>query len=99
MSPLLTQSGHRAAEFQCPLSRVKRTPPEHALMSAFDPKRTLHFGRLSRSGATLIHEGQRFWAAHVAGLQSVKLETAVFDQLLDWSVEVTTTANTFPSRS
>jgi len=27
------------------------------------------------------------------------LETAVFDQLLDWSVEVTTTANTFPSRS
>ena len=65
-------------------------------MSAFDPKRTLHFGLLSRSGAPLIHEGQRFWAAHVTGLQSVKLETAVFDQLLDWSVEVTTTANTFP---
>ena len=45
---------------------------------------------LSRSGATLIHEGQRFWAAHVAGLQSVKLETAVFDQLLDWLSRKTT---------
>jgi adenylate cyclase len=62
-------------------------------------KRTLHFRLLSRSGATLIHEGQRFWAAHVAGLQSVKLETAVFDQVLDGSVEVATTANAFPSRS
>ena len=78
---------------------TKRTFNRSVAMSAFDPKRTLHFGLLSRSGATLIHEGQRFWAAHVAGLQSVKLETAVFDQLLDWSVEVTTTANTFPSRS
>src|SRR6516162_2287724 len=82
--PLLALSGHSATEFQCPL---------------FDPKRTLYFVLLSRSGATLIHEGQRFWAAHVAGLQPVKLKAAVFDQLLDWSVEVTTTANTFPSRS
>src|SRR5262249_8557897 len=28
---------------------------------------------------TLIYVGQRFWAAHVAGFQSVKLEAAVFD--------------------
>src|SRR5215469_18804545 len=84
---------------QCPLLEVKRTSARHCEMSAFDPKRTLYFVLLSRSGATLIHEGQRFWAAHVAGLQPVKLKAAVFDQLLDWSVEVTTTANTFPSRS
>ena len=34
MSPLLAQSGHRATEFQCPLSGVKRTSLEHTLMSA-----------------------------------------------------------------
>src|SRR5262249_7846781 len=82
----------------CPF-RSKADITSTSMTSVIDPKRTLHSGLLSRSGAPLVHEGQRFWAAHVAGLQSVKLETAVFDQLLDWSVEVTTTANTFPSRS
>ena len=76
MRLLLAQSGHSATEFQCPLLEVKRTSARHCEMSAFDPKRTLYFVLLSRSGATLIHEGQRFWAAHVASLQSVKLETA-----------------------
>jgi hypothetical protein len=38
--PLLAQSGHRAAEFQCPLLGVKRTLVGGAAMSAFDPKRT-----------------------------------------------------------
>src|SRR5215469_16960548 len=37
----MAQSGHSPAEFQCPLSGVKRTLPEPAPMSAFDPKRTL----------------------------------------------------------
>src|SRR5262249_403763 len=40
MSPLLAQSGHHGAEFQCLLLVVKRTSRGHALMSAFDPKRT-----------------------------------------------------------
>ena len=38
--PLLAQSGHSAAEFQCPLLGVKRTSDRGASMSAFDPKRT-----------------------------------------------------------
>ena len=38
--PLLAQSGHRAAEFQCLLLGVKRTFLQLAWMSAFDPKRT-----------------------------------------------------------
>jgi len=40
-SPLLAQSGHHAAEFQCLLLGVKRTSEECPAMSAFDPKRTL----------------------------------------------------------
>src|SRR5262249_30983748 len=99
--PLLALSGHSATEFQCPLLdlEVKRTSARHCEMSAFDPKRSLYFVLLSGSGAPLIKKGRRFCAAIVAGLQPVKLKAAVFDQLLDWSVEVTPTANTFPSRS
>ena len=41
VSPLLAQSGHSETELQCPLLGVKRTCCRHALMSAFDPKRTL----------------------------------------------------------
>src|SRR5262249_11846215 len=37
----MAQSGHLAAEFQCPLLGVKRTSYGRAPMSAFDPKRTL----------------------------------------------------------
>jgi hypothetical protein len=37
---LLAQSGHHDRRYLCPLSGVRRTSPEHALMSAFDPKRT-----------------------------------------------------------
>jgi hypothetical protein len=37
---LLVQSGHFAAEFQRPLSGVKRTSNGLASMSAYDPKRT-----------------------------------------------------------
>src|SRR5262249_16196166 len=40
MSPLMAQSGHHAAEFQCLLLGVKRTLLGGAPMSAFDPKRT-----------------------------------------------------------
>jgi hypothetical protein len=40
LCPLLAQSGHFAAEFQCPLLGVKRTSAKHAGMSANDPKRT-----------------------------------------------------------
>src|SRR5690242_8579190 len=36
----MTQSGHFAAEIQCPLSGVKRTSSSGNPMSAFDPKRT-----------------------------------------------------------
>src|SRR6516225_6754021 len=39
-SLLLAQSGHFAAEIQCPLLGVKRTLVAGAAMSAFDPKRT-----------------------------------------------------------
>jgi hypothetical protein len=39
--PLLAQSGHHAAEFQCLLWGVKRTLCGPHAMSAFDPKRTL----------------------------------------------------------
>jgi hypothetical protein len=35
------QSGHLAAEFQCPLLGVKRTWQVQSIMSGFDPKRTL----------------------------------------------------------
>ena len=38
--PLLAQSGHFVAEFQCPLLGVKRTSQIQAAMSANDPKRT-----------------------------------------------------------
>ena len=41
MSPLLAQSGHPYTLCQCPLLGVKRTSRGHALISAFDPKRTL----------------------------------------------------------
>jgi len=54
---------------------------------------------LARLGAALVHEGQRFWTAHVAGLETVKLETSIFDQRLDRAVEMATTAYTFPNRS
>ena len=40
VSLLLAQSGHSTVEFRCPLLGVKRTLPEPAPMSAFDPKRT-----------------------------------------------------------
>jgi hypothetical protein len=54
---------------------------------------------LARTGAALVHKGQRFWAANVAGFETVKLETSIFDQTLDRAVEMTTAAYTFPSRS
>jgi hypothetical protein len=38
--PLLADCGHFAADFQCPLLRVKQTLIGHAPISAFDPKRT-----------------------------------------------------------
>jgi hypothetical protein len=38
-SPLLAQSGHLAAEFQCPLLGVKRTLRKPSKMSASDPTR------------------------------------------------------------
>ena len=37
---LMAQSGHRDLTAECPLSGVKRTWPNRAAMSAFDPKRT-----------------------------------------------------------
>ena len=37
---VLALSGHGNGATQCPLLGVKRTSPEHPLMSAFDPKRT-----------------------------------------------------------
>ena len=37
----MAQSGHFAAESQCPLSGVKRTCRLHCEMSAYDQKRTL----------------------------------------------------------
>jgi hypothetical protein len=40
----LAQSGHPDAHNQCPLLGVKRTLPEPAPMSAFDPKRTFDGG-------------------------------------------------------
>src|SRR6516164_8611640 len=40
-SLLVAQSGHFAAEFQCPLLGVKRTLIGRAPMSTSDPKRTL----------------------------------------------------------
>src|SRR6516225_5421723 len=43
-SLLLAQSGHSDCAQQCPLSGVKRTLRGRALMSAFDPKRTLKIG-------------------------------------------------------
>src|SRR6516165_6715332 len=39
--PLLAQSGHHAAEFQCLLLGVKRTSSQLTSMSVIDPKRTL----------------------------------------------------------
>src|SRR5215472_2289464 len=39
--PLLVQSGDHDDAQQCPLLGVKRTLHRHALMSTFDPKRTL----------------------------------------------------------
>jgi hypothetical protein len=36
----MAQSGHCAAEFQCPLLGVKRTSGFHDVMSVFDPYRT-----------------------------------------------------------
>src|SRR5262249_12951588 len=39
-SVYLAQSGHHAAEFQCPLFGVKQTFLQLTSMSAFDPKRT-----------------------------------------------------------
>ena len=45
----MAQSGHHATEFQCPLLGVKRTFPQPASMSAFDPKRTLPSAVLTTS--------------------------------------------------
>jgi hypothetical protein len=53
MSPLLAQSGHFTAEFQCPLLGVKRTLVGDAAMSAFDPKRTWNLNTVS-GRSTLI---------------------------------------------
>ena len=43
---------------------------------------------LVRPSIALVHKSQRFWAAHVAGLKTVKLETGIFDQILDRAVEI-----------
>jgi hypothetical protein len=55
--------------------------------------------QLPRPSGTLVHEGQRFWATHVASLEAVKSETGIFDQSLDRPVKMATTAYTFPSGS
>src|SRR5262245_26543 len=57
---------------------------------------TLH---LTRPGAALVHEGQRFWTAHVASLETLEPEACIFDQSLDRAIEMATTAYTFPGRS
>src|SRR5262249_57218391 len=63
-------------------------------MSAYDPKR-----RFPPPSGTLVHEGQGFWATHVASLEPVKSESGIFDQALDRPVKMATTAYTFPSGS
>jgi hypothetical protein len=42
MSLFMALSGHRMVCGECPLSGVKRTKPIKAVMSAKDPKATLH---------------------------------------------------------
>jgi hypothetical protein len=49
--PLLAQSGHHDGAPECLLSGAKRTLRGHALMAAFDRKRT--------SGGARLREGQR----------------------------------------
>jgi hypothetical protein len=95
----MAQSRHPDRVGECPLSGVKRTSRCDRVMSACDPKRTFQSRYLPRPSGAFVHESQRFWAAHVAGLESVKLETSIFDQTLDRAVEMATTAYTFPSRS
>ena len=55
--------------------------------------------QLARPGAALVHEGQSFWTAHVASLETVKTESSIFDQDLDRAVKMATTADAFPNRS
>jgi hypothetical protein len=95
----MAQSRHLDCAEGCPLSGVKRTSKFKSVTSAFDPKRTFQSRYLPRPSGAFVHESQRFWAAHVAGLESVKLETSIFDQTLDRAVEMATTAYTFPSWS
>src|SRR5271169_5100284 len=99
VSPLLAQSGHADRSPSCPLSGVKRTRTPSAVAAANDPKRTFQSRYLPRPSGAFVHESQRFWAAHVAGLETVKLETGIFNQRLNCPVEMATTAYTFPSRS
>jgi hypothetical protein len=49
LSPLLALSGHRLVHCTCPLLGVKRTSTCALQMSAFDPKRTYLWLRLTLS--------------------------------------------------
>src|SRR5262249_54964198 len=53
-------------------------------------------GSSSRAGAALVHEGHRLRAAHVAGVETLELESSFFDQLRNRPVEMTATAHAFP---
>src|SRR5215469_13849970 len=52
--PLLAQSGHHAAEFQCLLLGVKRTLLGRAPMSSFDPKRTFLLRAIRKRSLSVI---------------------------------------------
>ena len=65
--PLLAQSGHLAAEFQCPLLGAKRTWRGPNAMSAFDPKRTSAASAWCVTKVTaLIRKSHIFYAPEVA---------------------------------
>jgi hypothetical protein len=63
------------------------------------PRAGLAIVQLPRPSATLVDEGQRFWATHVAGLEAVKSESGIVDQSLDRPVKMATTPYTSPGRS
>src|SRR5262249_60967347 len=53
----------------------------------------------ARASTALVHESQRLWTAHVAGLDAVKIETSTFDQHLDRAVEMATATYALQDRS
>lgn len=64
---------------------VPDRPTRHEAEIAFRLIRGM-FSTLTRSGAPFVHEGHWLWAAHIAGLATLRFETSIFYQHFDRAI-------------